>query len=154
MLMSSSLFARGTANAWQRHWHCQWNSQCLRWSAGTPLQRARACTEDVLPLLPLLLTKAAPTPFLMCLLSLLTGVSLIPQAPLWQTSGDHVLKSEKCMQFMGVPIVAQQKWIQLGTVRLWVWPLALLSGLRIWCCCKLWCRLQTLLGSHVAVAVA
>ena len=31
--------------------------------------------------------------------------------------------------------------------------LASLSGLRIWCCCELWCRLQTLLGSGVAVAV-
>ena len=31
--------------------------------------------------------------------------------------------------------------------------LASLSGLRIWGCCKLWCRLQTQLGSHVAVAV-
>ena len=34
----------------------------------------------------------------------------------------------------GVPIVVQWKWIRLGTVRLWVWSLALLSGLRIWCC--------------------
>ena len=32
----------------------------------------------------------------------------------------------------GVPIVAQQKWIQLGTMKLWVRSLALLSGLRIW----------------------
>uniref|UniRef100_A0A4X1UFB8 Uncharacterized protein n=1 Tax=Sus scrofa TaxID=9823 RepID=A0A4X1UFB8_PIG len=31
--------------------------------------------------------------------------------------------------------------------------LALLSGLRIWCCCELWCRSQTRLGSQVAVAV-
>ena len=26
-------------------------------------------------------------------------------------------------------------------MRLWVQSLALLSGLRIWCCCELWCRL-------------
>ena len=32
--------------------------------------------------------------------------------------------------------------------------LASLSGLRIQRCCKLWYRLQTLLGSRVAVAVA
>ena len=33
---------------------------------------------------------------------------------------------------MGVPIMVQQKRIQLGTMRLWVRSLALLSGLRIW----------------------
>ena len=31
--------------------------------------------------------------------------------------------------------------------------LALLSGLRIWCCHELWCRSQTLLRSRVAVAL-
>ena len=52
----------------------------------------------------------------------------------------------------GVPIVAQWKQIQLGTMRLWVWPLAWLSGLRIHsgvgCRCgsdlallRLWCKL-------------
>ena len=30
-----------------------------------------------------------------------------------------------------------------------VQSLALLSGLRIWSCCELWCRSQTQLGSHV-----
>ena len=38
-------------------------------------------------------------------------------------------------------------------MRLWVQSLALLSVLRIQCCCELWCRLQTRLGSCVAVAV-
>ena len=32
--------------------------------------------------------------------------------------------------------------------------LALLSGLRIRCCCELWCTSQNRLGSHLAVAVA
>ena len=41
---------------------------------------------------------------------------------------------------LGVPIVAQQKQIQLGTGRLRVWSLASLRGLRIWCCCELWYR--------------
>ena len=50
--------------------------------------------------------------------------------------------------------MAQQKGIQLGTMRLQVRSLALLSGLKIWCCCELWCRLQTQLGSGVAVALA
>ena len=35
----------------------------------------------------------------------------------------------------------------------WVRPLASLSGLRMRCCRELWCRLQTWLGSPVAVAV-
>jgi len=35
-----------------------------------------------------------------------------------------------------------------------VWSLAKLSGLRIWCCRELWCRLQIWLGSLIAVAKA
>ena len=38
-------------------------------------------------------------------------------------------------------------------MRMRVWSLVLLSGLRIWCCCRLQCRSQTLLGSSIAVAV-
>ena len=53
----------------------------------------------------------------------------------------------------GVPILAQRKWIQLGTMRFRVWSLASLSGLRIWRCYELWCRSQTRLGSCIAVAV-
>ena len=42
----------------------------------------------------------------------------------------------------GVPTVVQ--WVKNPTVsvRMWVQSLALLSGLRIWCCHKLWCRSQ------------
>ena len=43
---------------------------------------------------------------------------------------------------------------QLGTMRLWVRSLALLTRLRIWHCHELWCRSQTRLRSGVAVAVA
>ena len=43
--------------------------------------------------------------------------------------------------------MAQQKPIRLGTMTLQVPSLASLSGLRIWRCHKLWCRLQTQLGS-------
>ena len=50
--------------------------------------------------------------------------------------------------------MAQQKRIQLGTMRLRVQSLASLSGLRIRGCRELWCRLQTQLGSRVAMAVA
>ena len=42
---------------------------------------------------------------------------------------------------------------RLGTMRLRVRFLALLRGLRIWCCRELWCGLQTRLGSCVAVAL-
>ena len=41
----------------------------------------------------------------------------------------------------------------LVSMGMWVWSLALLSGLRIWCCRDLWCRLQVRLGSCVSVAV-
>ena len=53
----------------------------------------------------------------------------------------------------GVPVVAQWKRIQLGTMRLRVQSLALLSGLRIQRCRELWCRSQMQLRSVVAVAV-
>ena len=43
-------------------------------------------------------------------------------------------------RFPGVPIVAQQKRIQLGTMKLRIQSLALLSGLRIRRCCELWCK--------------
>ena len=38
---------------------------------------------------------------------------------------------------IGVPILAQRKRIQLVSMRIQVRSLALLSGLRIWCCCDL-----------------
>ena len=50
-------------------------------------------------------------------------------------------------QAKGIPI-------ELASMRTQVQSLALLSGLRIWHCCELWCRLQMWLGSGVAVAVA
>ena len=37
--------------------------------------------------------------------------------------------------------MAQQKQIQLGTMKLQVGSLASLSRLRIRCCCEVWCRL-------------
>ena len=57
---------------------------------------------------------------------------------------------------LGVPFMAQWKriWIHLVSMRMQVWSQALLSGLGIWHCCELWCRLQTWLGSNIAVAVA
>ena len=49
--------------------------------------------------------------------------------------------------------MAQQKWIQLVSMRIWVQSLALLSGSGIQRCLELWCRSKTRLGCRVAVAV-
>ena len=49
---------------------------------------------------------------------------------------------------MGVPIVPQWLVTWLASVRTGVPFLALLSGLRIWCCSELWCRSQTWLGCY------
>ena len=46
----------------------------------------------------------------------------------------------------------QRTW--LASMRMQVQSLALFRGLRIHCCHELWCRLQTCLGSYLAVAVA
>ena len=54
----------------------------------------------------------------------------------------------------GVPVAAQWKRNWLASMRMQVRSLALLSGLRIHHCCELWCRSQTRLRSHIAVAVA
>ena len=51
---------------------------------------------------------------------------------------------------LGVPMVTQQKWIWLASIRTQVRSLASLSGLRMQCCWKLLCRLPTWLRSHVA----
>ena len=50
--------------------------------------------------------------------------------------------------------MTQQKRIRLGTMRLGVQSLALLSGLGIPHCRELWCGSQTWLGTLIAVAQA
>ena len=52
---------------------------------------------------------------------------------------------------LGVPVMAQ--WLTNLIRDHEVQSLASLSGLRIWHCHELWCRLQTHLGSHIAVAL-
>ena len=54
----------------------------------------------------------------------------------------------------GIPVMAQQKEIRLGTMKFRVRSLASLSGLRIQHCRELCYRLQTQLGSGISVAVA
>ena len=53
-----------------------------------------------------------------------------------------------------VPVVALWVKHSLVSSRVQTRSLALLSGLRIQCCHELWYRLQTWLGSPVAVVVA
>ena len=67
-------------------------------------------------------------------------------------SRSHFTLYIKCPH--GVPVVAQQKQIQLGTMRSRVRSLPLLSGLMIRRCRELWCRSPTLLGPCIAVALA
>ena len=55
---------------------------------------------------------------------------------------------------VGVPIVAQQIMSPTSIQEDVGSSLALLSGLRNWHCCGLWCRSQTLLQSRITVAVA
>ena len=62
---------------------------------------------------------------------------------------DLIFRDFKILR-IGVPVVAQWKRIRLGTMRLRVRSLALLSG-GVAMSCGSWS--QTWLGSHVAVAV-
>ena len=54
---------------------------------------------------------------------------------------------------VGVPLVAQWKLTQPGSMKMQVPPLALLSGLKIRHCPELWYSSQMWLRSDVAVAV-
>ena len=53
----------------------------------------------------------------------------------------------------GVSVMVQQKWIWLVSMKMQVWPLALLSGLKIQYCRDIQCRSMTRLRSGVAVTV-
>ena len=72
------------------------------------------------------------------------SITKIPKPPVWDSLKTHT---------KGAPVVAQRKWIRLGTVRLQVPSLASLRGLRIRCCWELWCRSQTGLGSRFALSM-
>ena len=54
---------------------------------------------------------------------------------------------------MGVPIVAQWQRTWLVSMGTWVPSLASISGLRIWCCRELQCRLQTRFRSSDATTL-
>ena len=63
------------------------------------------------------------------------------------------ITNTKNINILRVPIVAQQKWIRLVSMRMWVQFLALLSGSGIRHCRELWGRSQTWLKSCLAAAV-
>ena len=82
-----------------------------------------------------------------------TPTNLCPSAHYIKVSPrQHFSVEFKAMEW-GVPIVAQQKRIWLTPMRMQVWSLALLSGLRIQHCHELSCRLQTWFGAGIVVAV-
>ena len=56
------------------------------------------------------------------------------------------------LKILGVSVVPQQVMDWLVSTRMWAQFLALLSGLRSWCCCELHGRSQMWLRSGVAVA--
>ena len=62
-------------------------------------------------------------------------------------------RGEYMLEYLGVLSWRSSYRIWLGTMKFWVRTLALLSGLGIWCCPELWCRLQMQLWSYIAVAV-
>ena len=65
-----------------------------------------------------------------------------------------VLRAEKIRtksQTLGLPVVVQRKQTRLVSLRTWVQSLALLSGLRIRCCCELCYRSQVRLRSGAAL---
>ena len=62
-------------------------------------------------------------------------------------------RTSKKIHKPGIPFFAQWLRNQLGTMRIQVQSMALLSGFRIQHCCELWCRSQTRLRSCIAVAM-
>ena len=67
--------------------------------------------------------------------------------------GEHDVTGIQNKGISGVPVVVQRKRTPLVSMRMQVRSLVLLSGSGIWRCCERWCRLQTWLGSCIAVAV-
>ena len=73
---------------------------------------------------------------------------------LWKYEGFTMAKASLTRTELGFPLWVRSNEPELPSKRMWVWSPAQLSGLGIWCCCELWYRLQTWLGSCIAVAVA
>ena len=78
---------------------------------------------------------------------------IFKNSPTKKTSGPKKTKKPKKQKLFWSSHCGTAEMIQLVTMRLQVQSLALLSGLRILCCCELWCRSKKQLGSCVAMAV-
>ena len=78
------------------------------------------------------------------LLSLFLSSSSVPQPHLIPSHAqiNQYSAEDSRRTFWGVPVVAWWQQTQLVSMRMQVRSLALFSGLRIQCCCELWCRLQ------------
>ena len=90
-------------------------------------------------------------PLLKCLLLLdcCSYVWMMHQTGNWNKTYNSLIIF---IQF-GIPVVPQQKWTWLASMRMGIWSLASFSGLRIWRCRELWCTLQTWVRSGFVVAV-
>ena len=89
-----------------------------------------------------------------CGLSCECGLGLIPGSICRGVAKRKQNKQNKTTRkHKGAPAVAQQKRIQLVSMRTRDQDLVSLGGLRIQRCRELWCRLQMWLRSRVAVAV-
>ena len=72
-------------------------------------------------------------------------------APKDVLKGQTIVLNQIQLQVTQYKKIKMKKWsspswgkrIWLGSMRVWIWSLALLSGLRIWHCPELWCRSQT-----------
>ena len=94
---------------------------------------------------------------------LLLWLWLAATAPIWPLAWKLPYATYRCgpkMEKKGfktvkvwVPVMVRWKRIWLGTMWLWVWSLASLSGLRIRHCSELRCRSQTWFRSCVTAAV-
>ena len=111
-------------------------SQRRLWSSGAQVQISSLAQWAGHPVLPQLLCRSGSDP-----------------CPGYSICRRTAKKGGKKKSRIGVPIMAQRKQIPLGTMRLWIQSLALLSGFRFWCCRELWYRSQMRLGSGVAVAL-
>ena len=83
-------------------------------------------------------------PLMMLILHLLLGKPIVPSC-LATMAG---IKKIQCLFFTN-----QKAFLLWVSMRIQVWSLASLSGLRIWCCCCSKCRSKMLPRSGVAVAV-
>ena len=129
-----------------------WKKGLLVWDPN-PRQSLRDVTESAN------MTLQSPEIHQMALWNLRWNTTLETKGPTLVTGREKIshiclqkLLTFQNMNYWGVPIGAQQKRIQRGTMGFRVHSLALLSGLRLWRCRGLWCRLQLWLGSGVAVA--